>query len=115
MVAFFCGVVHGHPGSRLARAGWMWPMIRVDLRDSGLHLYTPVLVGRWTLDVAYGEIAEAAVRRSRWGGTIRLRRDGGDVTVTTMGANYARIADRLREKGVRVAADGGGGSVGTAD
>jgi hypothetical protein len=87
-------------------------MSRVDLGDSGVHLYTPVLVGRWTLDVSYGEIAEAGLRRSRWGGRIRLRRDGGDVTVTAMGASYVRIGDLLREKGVRIVDEGG--SVGTS-
>jgi len=110
-VAFFCGVIHQHPDSRLARVGWSWPMSRVDMRDSGVHLYTPVLVGRWTLDVPYGEIDEAVLRRYGWGGRIQLRRDGGDVTVTTMGANYVRIADLLREQGVRVADEGD--SVGT--
>jgi hypothetical protein len=82
-------------------------MSRVDLGERGVHLYTPVLVGRWTLDVPYGEIAEAVLRGHSWGGRIRLRRDGGDVTVTTMGPNYVRIADLLREKGVRVTAQGG--------
>ena len=111
-MAFFCGVVHEHPGSRLARAGWGWPMSRLDVSDDCVHLYTPVLVGRWTLDVPYGEIAEAVLRSYRWGGRIRLRVDAGDVTVTTMGANYVRIADLLREKGVRIA--DGGGSVGSS-
>jgi hypothetical protein len=111
-VAFFCGVIQEHPGSRLARAGWSWPMGRVDLGDSGVRLYTPVLVGRWTLDLPYEEIAEAVVRRYSWGGKIRLRRDGGDVTVTTMGAGYVRLGDLLREKGVRIADEGG--SVGTS-
>ena len=82
-------------------------MSRVDLGHSGVHLYTPVLVGRWTLDVPYGEIAEAVLRRYSWGGRIRLRRDGGDVTVTTMGANYVRIAELLRENGVPIADEGG--------
>ena len=112
MVAFFCGVIHEHPEARLARAGWSWPMSRVDLGDSGMHLYTPVLVGRWTLDVPYEEIAEAVVRRTSWGGRIRLRRNGGEVTVTTMGASYVRIADLLREKGIRIADEGG--SAGTS-
>jgi hypothetical protein len=87
-------------------------MSRIELGDSGVHLYTPVLVGRWTLDVPYGEIAEAVPRRYGWGGRIRLRRDGGDVTVTTMGANYVKIAELLGEKGVRIADEGG--SVGTS-
>ena len=77
-------------------------MSRVDLGDSGVHLFTPVLVGRWTLDVPYGEIAEAVLHSQSWGGKIRLRCDSGEVTVTTMGPNYVRIADLLREKGVRV-------------
>ena len=82
-------------------------MSRIDLGESGMHLYTPVFVGRWTLDVPYEEIAEAVVRRYSWGGKIRLRRDGGDVTVTAMGANYVRIGELLREKGVRIADEGG--------
>jgi len=81
-------------------------MSRVDMRDSGVHLYTPVLVGRWTLDVPYAEIAEAVLSRHGWGGRIRFRRDAGDVTVRTMGANYVKIADRLRENGVRVIGEG---------
>lgn len=81
-------------------------MSRVDVRESGVHVYTPVLVGRWTLDVPYAEVDEAVLRRYRWGGKIRLRRDAGDVTVTTMGGNHVRIADLLREKKVRVTGDG---------
>ena len=77
-------------------------MSRVELGDSCVPLYTPVLVGRGTLDVPDGRIAEAVPRRYGWGGRIRLRRDEGDVTVT-MGANYVRIMDLLREKGVRIA------------
>jgi len=67
-----------------------------------MHLYTPVLLGRWTLDVSYVEVEEAVLRGYRWGGRIRLRRNDGDVTVTTMGGNYRRIAELLRKKGVRV-------------
>jgi hypothetical protein len=106
-VPFFCGVVHDHSASRLARAGWSWPLTRVDLREHEMHAYTPVLMGRWTLDVPFVEVDEAIVRRYRWGGKIRLRRSDGDVTVTTMGGNYVRIAELLREKGVRVTADQG--------
>ena len=80
-------------------------MSRVDVRESGVHVYTPVLVGRWTLDVPFVEVDEAVVRRYRWGGKIRLRRDDGDVTVTTIGRNYVRIAALLREKGVRLTGD----------
>jgi hypothetical protein len=106
-VPFFCGVIHHHPDSRLARAGWGWPLSRVDVRERDLHAYTPVLFGRWTLDVPYTEVDEAIVRRNRWGGKIRLRRSDGDVTVTTMGGNFARIADLMREKGVRVTGNQG--------
>jgi hypothetical protein len=104
---FFCGVVHHHPDSRLARAGWSWPMTRLDLRERGVHAYTPVLLGRWTLDVPFSEIDEAVLHRYRWGGKIRLRRNHGDVTVTTIGGNCVRIAGLLREKGVRVTDDQG--------
>jgi hypothetical protein len=77
------------------------------VRESELHAYTPVLFGRWTFEVPYGEIDEAVLRRHRWGGRIRLRRNDGDVSLTTMGGNYARIANLLRHKGVRVTADEG--------
>lgn len=83
-------------------AGWGWPLSRVDVRESDVHAYTPVLFGRWTLDVPYADIEEAVLRRHRWGGRIRLRRTDGDVTLTTMGGNYARIGNLLRDKGVRV-------------
>ena len=83
-------------------AGWGWPLSRVDVRESDVHAYTPVLFGRWTLDVPYVDIEEAVLRRYRWGGRIRLRRTEGDVTLTTMGGNYARIGDLLRDKGVRI-------------
>jgi hypothetical protein len=82
-------------------------MSRVDVRESGVRVYTPVLFGRWTLDVPYAEIDEAVLRRHRWGGRIRLRRTDGDVTLTTMGGNYARIGNLLRDKGVRVTSDQG--------
>jgi hypothetical protein len=82
-------------------------MSRVDLRQSDVHTYTPVLLGRWTLSVQYGEIEEAVLHRHRWGGKIRLRRSDGDVTLTTMGGSYVRIARVLREKGVRVTGDPG--------
>ena len=62
-------------------------------------------MGRWTLSVQYAEIEEAVMRRHRWGGKIRLRRTGGDVTLTTMGGNCVRIAGLLRDKGVRVRGD----------
>ena len=75
--------------------------------ESAVHVYTPVLLGRWTLDVPYVEVDEAVLRRYRWGGKILLRRTDGDVTVTTMGGNYRRIAELLREKGVRVTGDEG--------
>jgi hypothetical protein len=80
-------------------------MSRVDLRESDLLAYTPVLFGRWTLSVTYLEIDEAVVRRHRWGGRIRLHRSHGNVTLTTMGANYVKIATLLRAKGVRVSGD----------
>ena len=104
---FFCGVIHHHPDSALARAGWGWPLSRVDVLESAVHAYTPVLFGRWTLDVPYGEIDEAVLRRSRWGGKIRLRRNDGDVTLTTMGGSHVRIGNLLRGKGVRVTGDQG--------
>jgi hypothetical protein len=102
---FFCGVVHLHPDGMLAKAGWGWPLSRVDVRESDVQAYTPVLLGRWTLVVPYVEIEEVVVRRHRWGGKVVLRRHDGDVTLSTMGGNYARIGDLLREKGVRVAGD----------
>jgi hypothetical protein len=102
---FFCGIVHMHPDGALAKAGWWWPLSRVDVRESDVHAHTPVLFGEWALDVPYVEIEEAVVRRHRWGGKVVLRRDDGDVTLSTMGGSYARIGDLLREKGVRVAVD----------
>jgi hypothetical protein len=104
-VPFFCGVIDHHPDSPLAKAGWGWPLSRVDVRESDVHAYTPVLFGRWTLDVPYVEIDEAVLRRYRWGGKIRLSRTNGDVTLTAMGGNYARIGNLLRDKGVRVTGD----------
>jgi hypothetical protein len=77
------------------------------VRESDVHAYTPVLFGRWTLNVPYGEIDEAVLRRYRWGGKIRLRRNDGDVTLTTMGGNYARIGHLLRDKGVRLTSEQG--------
>jgi hypothetical protein len=77
-------------------------MTRVDLRESEVLAYTPVLFGRWTLTISYAEIEDAVLRGHRWGGRIWLRRKAGDVTLTTIGANYARIGNLLREKGVRV-------------
>jgi len=102
---FFCGIVHMRPDGAVARAGWGWPLSRVDVREGEVHAYTPVLIGRWTLDVAYAEIDEAVVRRHRWGGKVVLRRTDGDVTLSTMGGNYARIGNLLREKGVQVTGD----------
>jgi hypothetical protein len=102
---FFCGIVHEHPGGALAKAGWGWPLSRVDVRESDVHAYTPVLFGRWTLDVPHVEIDEAVVRRHRWGGKVVLRRDDGDVILSTMGGNYTRIGSLLREKGIRVTDD----------
>jgi hypothetical protein len=106
-VPFSCGVIHHHPDSPFAQAGWGWPLSRVDVRERDVRAYTPVLFGRWTLEVPYMEIDEAVVRHYRWGGKIRLRRNDGDVTLTTMGANYVRIASLLREKGIRVTSDQG--------
>lgn len=106
-MSFFCGVLHHHPDGRLARAGWGWPLTRLDVRESDLHVYTPVLFGRWTLDVPYVEINHAVLRRYRWGGKIRLRWSDGDVIVTTMGGNFVKIADLLRGNGVRVTAEEG--------
>jgi hypothetical protein len=40
---------------------------RVDLRESDLRAYTPVLFGRWTLVVPYAEVNDAVLRRYRWG------------------------------------------------
>ena len=94
-----------HPDGALAKTGWWWPLSRVDARESDVHAYTPVMFGQWTLDVPYVEIDEAVVRRHRWGGKGLLRRDGGDVTLSTMGGNYVRIGNLLREKGVRVTVD----------
>ena len=106
-MSFFCGVIHDKRDGPFAQTGWPWPLSRVDMRESDLHAYTPVIVGRWTLEVPYGEIDEAVLRHYRWGGKIRLRRSHGDVSLTTMGGNYVRIANLLREKGVRVTAEGG--------
>jgi hypothetical protein len=83
-------------------------MTRIDLRENDMHAYTPVLLGRWTLEVPFAEVEEAVLHRYRWGGTIRLRRKDGDVTVTSIGGNCAKIAGLLREKGIRVAGDRGG-------
>ena len=103
-MAFSCGVIHHHRDSPFAQTGWAWPLSRVDVRESDLYAYTPVLLGRWTLEVPYGDIDEAVVRHYRWGGKIRLRRNAGDVSLPTMGGNYVRIANLLRDKGVRVTA-----------
>ena len=104
-MSFSCGVIHHQPESPFAKAGWGWPLSRVDVRESDVKVYTPVLFGRWTLTVQYAEIEEAAIRRHRWGGKIRLRRSDGDLTLTTMGGNYVRIARLLGDKGVRVTGD----------
>lgn len=104
---FFCGVIHYDRDGLFAQTGWAWPLSRVDLRESDLHAYTPVLFGRWTLEVPYGEIDEAVLRHYRWGGKIRLRRNHGDLSLTTMGGNYVRIANLLRDKGVLVTAEEG--------
>lgn len=77
------------------------------MRERAVHAYTPVLFGRWTLDVPYGEIDEAVPRRYRWGGKVRLRLKDGDVTLTTMGGSYVRIGNLLRDKGVRLTGDQG--------
>jgi hypothetical protein len=106
-VPFSCGVIQHHPESPFAKDGWGWPLSRVDLREADVLAYTPVLVGRWTLNVQYVEIDEAVLRSSRWGGRIRLHRKGGDVTITTVGGSFMRIADRLREKGVHVTSEKG--------
>jgi hypothetical protein len=102
---FFCGIVHKNPEGTVARAGWGWPLSRVDVRESDVHAYTPVLLGQWTLDVPHVEIQEAVVHRRRWGGRVVLRRNDGDVSLSTMGGNYVRIANLLGEKGVRVTDD----------
>jgi len=102
---YFCGIVHKHPDGALAKAGWGWPLTRVDVRETDVHAHTPVLYGRWTLEVPFVEIDEAVLRRHRWGGKVVLRRNDGDVTLSTMGGNYARIGSLLREKGVRVTGD----------
>jgi hypothetical protein len=106
-VPFFCGVIHYDRDGLFAQTGWAWPLSRVDLRESDLHAYTPVLFGRWTLEVPYGEIDEAVLRHYRWGGKIRLRRNHGDLSLTTMGGNYVRIANLLRDKGVLVTTEEG--------
>jgi hypothetical protein len=106
-MAFFCGVVQHHPESPFAEAGWGWPMSRVDLRGADVLAYTPVLFGRWTLAISYAEIENAVIHRHSWGGRIQLRRQAGDVILTTMGANYVRIGNLLRDKGVRVADEDG--------
>jgi hypothetical protein len=77
----------------------------VDVRESEVHVFTPVLFGRWTLEVPYVGIDEAVVRRHRWGGKVVLRRNDGDVTLSTMGGSYVRIGELLREKGVWVTVD----------
>jgi hypothetical protein len=104
---FSCGVLHKHPDGALAKAGWWWPLSRVDVREDGVHTYTPVLFGRWTLDVPHLEIDRAVLRRHRWGGKVMLLRSGGDVTLSTIGGSYVRIGDLLREKGIRVTDDPG--------
>jgi hypothetical protein len=104
-VAFFCGVIHHHPDSPFAKAGWAWPMSRIDFQERDVVAYTPVLFGRWTMSVPYVEIDEAVLRPYRGGGKIRLHRSAGDVTLTTMGRNYATIVSLLRDKGVRVTGD----------
>jgi hypothetical protein len=101
-VPFSCGVIHHHPDSPFAKGGWNWPLSRVDLREGGLLAYTPVLFGRWTLNVPYVEINDAVLCSYRWGGKIRLHRTTGDVTITTLGGSFVTIADLLRDKGVHV-------------
>jgi hypothetical protein len=104
-VPFFCGVIHHHPDGPFPKAGWAWPLSRIDLRERDVVAYTPVLFGRWTMNVPYAEIDTAVLHQYRWGGKIRLHRSAGDVTLTTMGRNYAMIVSVLRDKGVRVTGD----------
>ena len=101
---FSCGVMQHHPESPFATSGWSWPFTRIDLRADSLLVYTPVLFGRWALDVAYADIERAAVHPRRWGGRITLERTGGHVTITTLTGSYTRIAELLRDKGVRIGA-----------
>ena len=85
-------------------------MSRVDVREGDVQVYTPVLFGRWTLKVPYGEIDEAVLRRHPWGGKVRLRRSDGDVTLTTIGGNYVRIGNLLRDLGSPASQFGEGGT-----
>ncbi len=103
---FSCGVMQHHPESTFATSGWSWPLTRLDLRDDRVLAYTPVLFGRWALDVAYADIERAAVHPRRWGGRITLERTGGHVTITTLTGSYARIAELLRDNGVHVESAG---------
>ena len=75
-VPFSCGVMQHHPESTFATSGWSWPFTRLDLRDDRVLAYTPVLFGRWALDVAYADIERAAVHPRRCGGRITLARTG---------------------------------------
>lgn len=104
-MSFFCGVIHHHAESAVAKVGWGWPLSRVDVREADVHAYTPVLLGRWTLDVPLVDIREAVERRYRWGGKIHLRRNEGDVTLTTVGGNYVTIGNLLRDRGVHVTSE----------
>ena len=75
-------------------------MSRVDLRESEVLAYTPVLFGRWTLTIAYAEIEDAVLRRHRWGGRVWLCREAGDVTLKA--AEIQEIARALQAEGGRV-------------
>ena len=95
------------PNRKLDRGRWSWPLGRVDLSDQELRAYTPVFLGRSAIRIAYSEITDAVVRRSRVGGRLRLRRAGttGDVTIVTVNDDYRRIAEILAEHRIPIADD----------
>lgn len=103
---FVCGVVEHRVRSTRDKGYWSWPFGRADLGETGLLAYAPVFFGRLAVDIAYGEIAAAFLKPNRIGGRVRLQRTAprsGHVSLFTIGDSYLRIADRLREQGVKVA------------
>ena len=106
---YVCGVVE-HGVSRWDKGYWSWPLGRADLGEKGLLAYSPVFFGRLAVEIAYAEIAAAALKPNRIGGRVRLQRAGpmkGHVSLFTIGDSYLKIAELLREQGARVAADTG--------
>jgi hypothetical protein len=63
-----------------------------------------VFLGRFALDVPYGDITAATATPARWGGRLQLsrRNESGDLTIVTLGGGFRRSGDVLRAKGIDV-------------